>query len=241
MQYKRINIIILLFLIIISSTACKKDNDNSKNELINEPITEKNEKVFEDDMLDFNQIYKQALFAIKENKKENAIKLTRESYEKWKKIVKKYASKQPNQYRKTKEWIALLKEIEKNQEESLEALLKNEINIAYEKLETVRRKIKQLREENGIKNISNDILIFSFILDKIIESDSKQEIDLYLGELKINFTILKEYNQNNEKYKEMIKDLENVIVEIEHLGEKNFNELKSKLNSTFTALYLQFG
>ncbi len=242
MLKRKINVLTLLLIIIFISTACGTNIDKD-NEIIEDKVVEDNKiiKTFDSEVKEFNEIYKTALFATSKGKRVEAENATMDSYQQWKLIVKEYAQNQPAEYRKVGDWAIKLKELEKIEEDAIELVLKDKTEEAHEKLELFRERLMELRKESGIKNISDDMLVFHDILEEVVKTENREEVLKKMPDLKISFTVLKEYYQDNTQYKEMIKDLENIIAELDSVSEKRFDEVKLKLKPAFIALYIQFG
>jgi hypothetical protein len=72
------------------------------------------------------------------------------------------------------------------------------------------------------------------------DAPDKERVMKILPDLKLAFTILKEYNLSPE-YRRQIDALEKIIGALDKLFGPDFFDAKSKLEPAFDKLYLEFG
>lgn len=211
------------------------------NEKINLNSEEEKMLSFEESLSEFNISYKKALLSTGKEQKEEAEKTTRQSYEAWKRIVKNFSNNKPEEYIQEEDWINKLNELNLLEEEALEDVLAGNLFESHEKLELVRKRIKELRTANGIRNIGDDMLSFHDVMEEVANAETKEKAMEHFTDLKINFTVLKEYNQDDIEYNKAVNELSNVISEIESSVDTTFIRFRDKLKPAFIALYMQFG
>jgi len=131
-----------------------------------------------------------------------------------------------------------LAEIEAIISESENFIQKNQLKKAHESLETIRVKLMELRLENGIKNISDDMLLFHNSMEKLVESKVKDE--LLIQELEALIIPFKNYNTNNPDYKLLLENLSNILTDLKNKNWKAYSKLLETLKPAFIQIYLQF-
>lgn len=227
---------------ILSGCGNKKQEvkDKSSLDIVVDTEVVENQS-FEDAVYNFNKLYKEALLGSRSGKSEGLVDACRGAYGSWQMLVSDHAQKQPPEFKRTNDWVLSLKSIENTLEESLEAALRSERELANEKLEEARKALFDLRRENAIKNISDDMLLFEEAIDKVVVIEIKDEAAIFMADLKIKFTVLKEYNQNNSKYREMIKEIENIVGGMDSASGRAWAKEKTRLKPSFLALFKEFG
>lgn len=244
---RKIVILSSMLILMISLSACSKKEKEAVNvNPENNSDIAGEEKALKKDSFDvrvskFNEVYKKALLSTGQENAEEAAETTKEAFNLWIKIFNDFVNNQPKEYRATKDWIEKMKSLSSLVLASESMVEKGELKEAHEKLEIVRKNLKELRVENKIRSISDDMLTFHNVMEEVIAKKSRAEAESKMADLKISFTILKEYNEGDVKYEEMIKKLENVISEVDTSIEENFKEKRDKLKPAFIALYMLFG
>lgn len=242
---KKIFISAAALALITSVTGCATKELNKVKDIAETEIKEEKKeeeeknKTFDEELSEYNEVYKKALFSTGQEKKDEALKTTQESTNKWKEISSKHAGNQPKEYKKSN-WGEFISEINALQNKANELTKEGKNKEAHEELELVRKKIKEVRQENGIKNISDDMLIFHDVMEKLIELKTKEEFMEGIDELKITFTELKGYSLG-EEYGSLIFNIEKTISEIENSTPENYIEKRDNLKPAFIKAYLKFG
>lgn len=235
----------LLFVVLIPLlfTGCVKKESLKQNENKNDNIATQEEigfVFFDEKVKAFNDVYKKALFSTGKEQIEEAKKSTTASFKLWSEIVTEFKDSKPESYKNTNDWELKLNEILDLEQKSLDLVLKDNFLEAHEELEMVRKKLRELRQENGIKNISDDMLNFHDIMEEVDVSENKAQALSYLDSLKTSLNDLKKYDQG-EEYLNMLNDISTIITAIEVSTDDTFNDQKSKLKPTFIKMYLKFG
>jgi hypothetical protein len=197
-------------------------------------------KTFDGQVKEFNEVYKKALFATGKEKKEESKKNMSMSLSLWQKVVDNFKEQQPNEYKSTLDWGGSLDEI-LALEKSADKLVKEEkFQEAHEELEVVRKKLKELRQDNNVKNISDDMLIFHDIMEEVIEIESLDKAKGHFDELVLSFSELRKYAFGS-KYEEKLKKLEKALMDIVGSSKDDFKENRDKIKPLFIDIYLVFG
>lgn len=190
---------------------------------------------------EFNNVYKQALFATGKGE-ESSIKPLVGSLGMWENIEKKYLSGTIEEFSKTpdyKERLIFIWDLMRNAEKLVSENKK--YAESHEELEMVREKLKELRQENGIKNISDDMLVVHGLIEEIVLLGSDRNSWLLLS-LKNYIPNLRKYNEWNEAYKEALDKFENTFLELYKVNKpQEYGEKVKELKPAFTEFYLNFG
>ena len=231
---------------MFSLSGCSDKNDENQVSTANLENVAKEEEMpekgsFDARVAEFNEVYKKALLTTGQGKTEEAAATAKQADDLWIKIFNDFVNNPPKEYRGTEDWVEKMKGLSSLVMEADEKVGQGDLEEAHEKLETVRKNLKELRAENKIRSISDDMLAFHDVMEEITAMESRAEAEQRMADLKITFTVLKEYNEGDAKYEEMVKKLENVISEVDTSTEENFKEKRDKLKPAFIALYMMFG
>lgn len=237
----------IIIILMLSISACsKKSNEKAViDDIVDQADATDVEVVkniiFDERLEEFNKIYKKALLLTGQENTEEAVKTTKEAYDLWIVIFNDFVNNQPKEYRETRDWALRMKSLSSEIVAAESFAERGEMKEAHEKLELVRKNIREIREENNIKNISSDMLVFHDIMEELLLIKTKAEAETKIVELKISFATLKSYNYGNLEYEEMIQKLEKAISEIDNSTEDIFKEKSEKLKPIFVDFYMQFG
>jgi len=247
---KKLSLPFLLLILVFGVSGCDKGVENELSsgseqaEVVDDAVMEEDlseEKTFDVRVAEFNEAYKKALLSTGQEKAEEALKSSEDANNLWIGIFNDFVNNQPQEYKETTDWVERMKSLSTLIITSNDMVKEGEFKEAHEKLEMVRKKMREIREENNIRNISDDMLTFHDVMEEVAEAETRAEIDDKMVDLKINFTVLKDYNEGDEKYEEKLKKLENVISEVDNSDESTFIEKRDKLKPAFIELYMMFG
>lgn len=229
-------VILALTLIIVSIVFIKKrilQNDLAQ-------VTYKDNS-FDGQVRDFNEIYKRTLLAINNKQKEEAEKGMREVLVYWLEIEKNFLKNKPREYIITRNWEDKISSITELNNLAKDLVDHGDYEEAFKQLEKVRQKIKQLREENRVKNISNNFLSLSDEVDKISQIESREEAIKLLPELKIKFTETKEFLPTDQEFQTKLINFAAIISDIENSSDTTYKKNRDRLKPAFLEIYLKFG
>lgn len=195
---------------------------------------------FDIESIKFQTSYKVALVATRQKDvliTRNALKQT---VIKWRDTANYYKENQPFDYIKTTDWANKINSIFELIIKADNFFMANNFAEAHNNLFLVGQILRDIRKENGKKMVGDDMLNFYEYVKLVADAPNKAEAMKKLMDLKLNFTILKEYNLG-PKYNEQIQELEKIIGEIDKLAGPDFEKAKSELEPAFNKLFLQFG
>ncbi len=179
------------------------------------------------------------LLSLKEPGKET-VSAVSESLKAWEKFVFAFKDDQPIEYQKTRDWEKKLIIILEHARKADELVKENKLSQAGEETKMLRKIFKKIKEENGILDISDEMIAFYETGKKITETDTREEVALNLPDLKYRFTVLKEYSID-ESYDELMKKLEDIIAKLDKLLDgPDFRKAQSELAPVFMELYLKY-
>lgn len=211
---------------------------NMRNEL---PIVVVKDTSFDGQVRDFNEIYKETLLALSNKQKDEAERGMREVLAYWLAIEKNFLNNKPREYIITRNWEDKINSITELNKLANDLTAKGDYEGAYEQLVKVRQKIKQLREENRVKNISNNFLSISDEVDKVAKIEKREDALKALPMLKIKFTEAKEFFPNDQIYQKMMVDFAGIISDIENSSDTTYKKNRDRLKPMFLEIYLKFG
>lgn len=125
---------------------------------------------FESRVYEFNEIYKKALFSTGQNKVEEAAQSVPMALEKWNEIEKVASDNTLTDYFINEGWEAKLIQIGDHVRTSNDLMGDSKLSLAHEELEQVRLLFRDLREENNIKSISDEMLYVHDHMEEIVET-----------------------------------------------------------------------
>lgn len=248
---KKILIFVMLIFALIS---CGKQTNIDDNDTIiinntkpiqfekTEVIIDDEEEIFpglQEDLVDFNETYKQALFNTWKGN-EIAIEQTKKTMQKWQNIAVKYEYKEAEGFSNTPDLYSKILEINTYTIKANELVSENKLSEAHEELEMVRKLIAQLRQENNIKNISDDMLIVHDIMEEIVEDGVNKNMQHYES-IKKWIQELYIYNTENDEYKNMLWNYESFILQLEKMSWNEYTTKLEELKPIFVKMYLKFG
>jgi len=231
-------VIVVLFVFVVLILIGKFGNWNAKQDVV--PIIS-TDTSFDGRVRDFNDIYKKTLIALSSGQKIEAKRNMQNVLNLWLEIEKNFLNSKPKEYIITRNWEDKIKLITKLNTEAADLVKQGKYDEALKKLNEVRIKIKQLREENRVKNISNNFLSLSDEVDKISKIEKRTEAIKNLPELKIKFVEAKEFFPNNQEYQKMLVDFAQIISDIENSSDTTFIKNRDRLKPAFMVIYLKFG
>ncbi|MBU4216673.1 hypothetical protein L6270_00800 [Candidatus Parcubacteria bacterium] len=230
-----VTIFVLIVFFALVSYLTKR---NAQNNL---PTVVVNDTSFDGQVKDFNEIYKKTLVALNDNKKDVAEKGMQEVLAYWLVIEKNFINSKPKEYITTRNWEEKIDSITDLNRLANDLMQSGDYVGAYDQLAKVRQKIKQLREENRVKNISNNFLSLSDEVDKITKIENREEVLKALPMLKINFTEAKEFYPGDQVYQTMMVGFAEVISDIENSSDTTYKKNRDRLKPSFLEIYLKFG
>lgn len=198
----------------------------------------KPEVKFLSDLNSFNSVYKKALFSTWKWKKQEAEESLPKARNLFNQIRSDYSWLKLENFESTKDFDWFLEEITVLMWDAYSLMDMWDLTWAHEELELVRKRIMEVRQENWIKNISDDMLVFHDIMEEVVESWEKDMEKLSL--LADNLLVLKQYHQDNDKYVELYIKLQNVIDMLRATDWVDYQQNLQQLKPAFIEIYLQF-
>ncbi|MCK5211149.1 hypothetical protein KAJ89_00445 [Candidatus Parcubacteria bacterium] len=233
---KHIKIIIIFLLIIIFVSVLFIIKQLSKDA----PLTVQREVVLEELVKEIDESSKMSILLSFKEPGEETVSAVSESLQAWEKFVFAFKDNQPIEYQKTRDWDRKLMIILEHARKADELVKENKLAEAGEETKMLREIFKKIKEENGILDISDEMIAFYEAGKKVIEAGTREEVALKLPDLKYRFTILKEYSID-EDYDELIKKLEEIIAKLDKfLDGPDFRKAQSELEPVFMELYLKY-
>ncbi len=238
---KKLTILIFLTFLLVSCNTTEKTIKVDTSNAQTTDTQEKKETIswLEIDLDEFNKIYKQALFNTwKWN--EVWVEQTKQTLTSWENIVSKYKGKIVEKFSNTNDLDSKLLAIEEYIKKADSMLTNAEFAEAHEQLEMVRKSIFEIRQENWIQSISDDMLVVHNVMENIVnEADSKNLEDYSL--IKEWISKLKIYNTDNEEYIKMLLDYEYLVNRLETSSWDEYKIILEELKPSFIKMYLKFG
>lgn len=235
---KLLFIIFLLLFAIISYAVISRIT--KKEPLPEAPLIIK-EKSFDERLIAFTASYKITFLALRQKEYNNAEKSSLKSFRLWEEVVNSYKDKRPKAFNKTAQWNKKLNSIGDLLGQAEQLIKINNYSEAYTKYDTVRRELRKIRQENNIKNAGDEMINFDDQLVEIIKTDKKAGVLPHLDALKLSFTMLKEY-QFDENYVKLLEEMEKTIGELDKLLDgPDYQRALKRLPELFYKLYLQYG
>lgn len=162
---------------------------------------------------------------------------TSESLKAWEVFVKTFKDEQPEEYKRTKDWDKKLLQILKHERKADELFKEGKPDQASKELKESEQIYKRIKEENGITDISEEILAMYDEVQAIARAKKKSEIKEDLLSLKLKYTALKEYEFDNN-YKKQMANLEEAIATLDKsLDGPDFQQAQKKLEKIFLAIF----
>ena len=151
-----------------------------------------------------------------------------------------YKEKQPIEYKRTRDWDKKLLRILQHEERANELIKESRLDEARAELDASREIFSQIKKENGILDITDELLSFYETIEKVKAANNKQEVLPYLGELKIKFTRLKKYNFD-EKYHQLLLKLEMSIGYLDKLLDgPDYKNAQNNLEPIFLEIFMNY-
>jgi len=230
---KFLPLIILLILFIIFVKIQEKDLEVN----LSETQINYEKGNFEDLLKRFEENQKASLIFSNRGDQKLALDNSSKSLSIWRMIYSEFKTSPPIEYKETINWPKRLELIFESCINSNNLIRNNELGQAAESLDKIRRTVRDMREENNIKHLNDQLLYFYDSLSPVVLAKDKEESAPYLQELKINFLLLKELNISN-KYNKKILEIEQAIAGIDKLIASDFKKAQTDLAFLFEELYL---
>ena len=185
---KKLLIILLIILLIFSVfNIIKKINNKNK-------IIIKKEINFKEVEKEINNAYKMTNILSGKEQEQEMINATAKSLSVWELFVGEYKDNQPIEYKKTKNWEKKMTEILRHERKADELIKEKNFIMATKEIDKSKKIFKKIKQENEILDISEEMIAFYKSAQKILDANTKKEVENNLLGLKYNFTVLKEYN-----------------------------------------------
>ncbi len=224
-----------LMLTLVGCSQSTKNNDATAEN----PIEMQQSKFIQALAL-FNRMYKPALLATAKedlSKVDQAMKKADQARE----IIRPlYENNELTDFAKSEDPESKLDQIAKHIKDASALVAEKKYEDAHEELEQVRKKLFNLRQENNIPSISDDLLIFHDIMEEVIESEKKDKEEI--KKLQEALEPLAKYNANNAIYKAALDSLQKAVDELGYrdAGEE-YKKAITDLKPAFINLYIKFG
>lgn len=187
----------------------------------------------------FNTLYKKALFETGKEKLDTVQKSMKDALAWWNALVQTHTGKTLTVFSATQDPWQVLLSIDEHMQQAQTFVDQKNYSEAHEELEQVRKILFTLRQENDIKNISDDFLLFHDVMEKVVETAEKDMVQLQ--KLSKYGKILWSYYPDNEQYQTFVATLNDIVTAlIAQEGEK-YQQTLTKLKPAFIKAYLAFG
>ena len=231
-------ILFLLIIILISVVFIIQQLIQQRNK--DAPLATQKEVVLEEVVKEIDDTNKMAIFLTLNESDEGTLSAVSASLQTWEKFVFAFKDNQPIEYQKTRDWDRKLITILEHARKADELVKENKLPQAGEETKKIREIFKKIKEENGILDISDEMIAFYEVGKKVTEADTREDVALSLPDLKYRFTVLKEYSID-EDYDQLIKKLEDIIAKLDKfLDGPDFRKAQSELAPVFMELYLEY-
>ena len=186
----------------------------------------------------FNDSYKAALFSSGKNQALDTESSLVQTLILWTNIENAFLKNQPIEYQKTKDWDKVLDSIGDAISEAEDLRQKGDLLGAHKKLESVRYKLKKIREENNRENLSDKSLIFHDTMEDLLENPSHKNL---IQQLQKEIQPLLVYQSKDGKYQKTIQALKKIVDNLKTTEGKEYETNLKKLKPAFIQFYLRFG
>lgn len=233
---KKEHIIILILILAVAITIFFIWKNYGKDE----PRAVQKEVILEEVVKEINNAYKMAMLLSGKEKEEEMAKAAPKSLKAWEEFVSAFKDKQPEAYRRTRNWDRKLLEILEHERKADELVKENRLREAQIEMEASRKMFKKIKEENNILNISEEMVALYGATKKVVAANNKEETLENMRDFKLKFTILKAYNID-EEYNQLLFKLEKLIGNIDKLLDgPDFRKAQSELEPVFLELYMEY-
>lgn len=232
-----------LLLVGFTLTACTNTEETQKSSEENieaQEINNESATSLSGSLEEFNAIYKNALFDTGKNK-DTALSNTEDTLASWEGIESLYLKSQPGEYLNTENWEEKMTGIGDYVRNAQKLSSEGDNTAAHEELEHVRKELKLIRGENGIANISDDMLELHDSMEVLVEEETYNQ-DL-IDETRDYAVVLEKYIEENGEYKDMLSDFNKKLDTLEENSddEDKYKENLGEVKSSFIEMYLKFG
>lgn len=194
---------------------------------------------FQKDLEDFNVNYKKALISTSEWS-QISIGLTKNITEKWWTIISNYRWYKVTWFEKTLWLDEKLIAIGINLLNASDYVTSWKMDLAHEELLKVWTSISKIKEENGIKSIRDDMQSLQDKIQLIINDWDNKDANKF-KDLGAQIEKLTEYNTDNKEYKQMLWDLEKLIINVSNLTWQDYKNKLIELKTSTEKFYVKFG
>ncbi len=237
--HKSLGVIFIIILILIGVSLYFLNTKNIDN---NKIVTVEEKSIYEElgffELLgEFEKKNKEIIISL-ERRDDEIINISNKALEIWSLVHSKFKNKQIVEYSNTKDWA---KKLELIYEASISAnnyILDKKFDEAYFELDMIRRQLRNMRRENNIININDQMLDFFDSLQPVVQAEKKEKTKEYMQSLKLNFLSLKELNRG-DTYNNNILIIEKAISGIDRLVASDFRRSQLELDLGFQELYLK--
>lgn len=193
----------------------------------------------EKDIEEFNVNYKKALISTAEWS-QISIGLTKNITEKWWAIISNYRWYKVKWFEKTIWLDDKLITIGINLLNASDYVTSWKMDLAHEELLKVWESISKMREENGIKSIRDDMQTLQDKVQLIIKDWDVKDTNKF-KDLATQIEKLTSYNTDNKEYKQMLWDLEKLIINVSNLTWQDYKNKLIELKTATEKFYVTFG
>lgn len=223
--------LLLLFLITIAYVFFEKGNKK---------IEIPKEVGLEEIVGDIEDVQKGIFIASKKGTEEEVVDVSLASLKAWEVFVTRYKNEQPEEYKKTKSWDRKMLKILEHERKANEYLLEKRYEDSKKEKAISDEMYRTIKKENDIFEISKEMKEFYESMEKVIEADTKEEIENIFPILKLRFTILKEIGIDSE-YDEFIGKMEEHIAKLDKfLDGPDFKKAQKELEDAFFEFYKKY-
>ncbi len=201
-KYKKFLIIALIVIVLIAVIffVTKKEKEAPEIKINLEEITN-----------NIDNANKNIAIEVKEDK---IINHFGEASKNWQLFYENFKENQPEEYKKSRDWSKKLWEIKVLSAKAYELSLEGDIEAAKFKSAKARDIYLQIKKENNILDMSDELLQFYKQSILLNQAENKAEIIILLPKIKISFVNIKE-RKNNKEFIVLINKIEKTITDLD--------------------------
>ena len=225
--------LMVVFIVLVNRLSTKNDIkkiEDSKKDFI-APLD------FDNNLASFEKYYKKTLVFSRRGDLKHAQINSKKSLEAWESVYKNFKDKQDSEYINTIYWKKNLEIIYEINIKSNSLIDNKKLNEANLELLKIRIILREMRKENNILSVNDQMLDFYDSFLPVISANKKSETIEYMQDMKLDFLEIKEIYSGQE-HGSGIKKIEGALSGIDRLVASDFRDAQKDLLVYFEDLYL---
>jgi hypothetical protein len=196
---------------------------------------------FDDLVSSFDSVYKDAREATGNGQADEAETKAPEAAGIWAQIEKNFAGSQPAEYAKTANWESAIRGIGDLMREADRLTAQGQLEAAHAKLVEARDWLKEIREENQVRSLTDLMIDLSAAVDDVADSPAKDAVKLQELRRRLEPVAAWEEYRADASYQAMVGELTEVIKLLQIYDGDEYRTELEKLRPAFLRLYLAYG